>query len=164
MPSRKPEDLHPLVYPLYRSARARWTKGLRPNESVLLICTYRSNAEQAELYAKGRTKPGPKVTWAPPGSSNHNFTLGGRPAALAFDVLALRDGKPVWGTKGNGIDSDPTDDDSDDLELWQRIGLLGKEAGLAWAGNWSSGKREFPHFEHPRAKDIRLGIYSPEEG
>jgi peptidoglycan LD-endopeptidase CwlK len=164
MPSRKPEDLHPLVYPLYRSARARWTKGLPPNVDVLLTCTYRSNAEQAALYAIGRTKPGRKVTWAPEGTSNHNFTLDGRPASLAFDIVPLRNGKPIWGTTGNGIDADPTDDDRDDLELWQRIAQHAKDAGLAWAGDWRPGKREFPHFEHPKAKDIRLNMYLPEEG
>lgn len=162
MPSRKPEDLHPLVYPLYRSFRARCTKGLRPNEDVLLICTYRSNAEQADLYAQGRTKPGRIVTWAGPGESNHNFTVDRKPAALAFDVCAMRNGRLIWGTAGNGIDENPTDDDTDDLELWQRIGQFGKLAGLAWAGDWRKGKREFPHFEHPRARDIRLSMYHPE--
>ena len=28
-----------------------------------VICGVRSDAEQAALYAQGRTKPGPKVTW-----------------------------------------------------------------------------------------------------
>jgi len=162
VPSRKPEDLHPLVYPLYRSARARWTKGLRPNEDVLLICTFRTFEEQAAEYAKGRTKPGRIVTWAGPGESNHNFMVDRKPASLAFDVCAMRNGKLIWGTGGNGIDNDPSDDDRDDLELWQRIGRLGKEAGLAWAGDWRPGKREFPHFEHPKARDIRLGVYHPE--
>jgi len=89
VPSRKPEDLHPLVYPLYRSARARWTKGLRPNEDVLLICTFRTFEEQAAEYAKGRTKPGRIVTWAGPGESNHNFMVDRKPASLAAMPLNL---------------------------------------------------------------------------
>jgi hypothetical protein len=61
----------------------------------------------------------------------------------------LRHGKLVWGTGGNGIDNDPTDDDTDDLELWQRAGAIGKGIGLEWAGDWPKGKREFPHFQLP---------------
>ena len=36
---------------------------------------YRDNNKQAELYAKGRTAPGPIVTNAPPGASYHNYGL-----------------------------------------------------------------------------------------
>lgn len=162
MPSRKPEDLHPLVYPLFRSFVARCTKGLPEGVTVLTTCTFRNDVEQGLLYAQGRTKPGPIVTWAGPGESNHNFTVNRKPASLAFDIVPIRWGKLIWGTAGNGLDEDPSDDHTDDLELWQRIGLLGKQAGLAWAGDWRKGKREFPHFEHPKARDIRLGVYSPE--
>lgn len=141
--SRRIEDLHPAV-------RGKALEFLRrcaeSGIDVLITCTYRSNAEQAELYAQGRTKPGRKLTNAKPGQSKHNHTVDGLPASLAFDVVPLRHGKPVWGTSGNGIDSDPTDDDRDDLELWQRVGAIGEAAGLSWAGRWTSF-REFPHFE-----------------
>lgn len=113
---------------------------------VLITCTWRSNSEQEELYAQGRTKPGRILTNAKPGQSKHNFTLAGRPAAKAFDVVPLRHGKPVWGTGGNGIDDDTTDDDKDDLELWQRVGNIGESVGLEWAGRWKN-MREFPHFQ-----------------
>ena len=111
----------------------------REGIQLLVTCTYRDFAAQAQLYAIGRTAPGKIVTNAKPGFSWHNWRR-------AFDVVPLRNGKPVWGTKGNGIDNDPTDDDKDDLELWQKIGKLGKEAGLEWAGDWVSFK-EFPHFQ-----------------
>ena len=107
---------------------------------LLVTCTLRIFQEQAELYAIGRTKPGRKVTNAGPGDSWHNW---GR----AIDVVPLRHGKPVWGTTGNGIDSDPTDDDRDDLELWQTVGALGKAEGLEWAGDWKRFP-EFPHFQY----------------
>ena len=51
-----------------------------------------------------------------------------------FDVVPLRNGKPVWGTTG------------EDLKLWQRIGEIGKSCGLEWAGDWRTF-REFPHFQ-----------------
>jgi len=135
--------------------------------SVLVTCTWRSNAEQADLYAVGRTVPGKRcscggklnelgtcdkhrmglrVTNAKPGESMHNKTLGELPASLAYDLVVLRYGKPVWTTGGDGMDNDTSDDDTDDLELWQRVGVLGEAAGLEWAGRWIKFK-EFPHFQ-----------------
>ena len=72
--------------------------------------------------------------------------LHGKPASKAFDVVPLRNGKPVWGTSGDGIDDNPADDNTDDLELWQRIGQIGESLGLEWAGRWKT-MREFPHFQ-----------------
>jgi peptidoglycan LD-endopeptidase CwlK len=117
---------------------------------LLIYCTWRSNVEQAIEYAKGRTSPGKIVTWAKPGQSKHNHVdEKGHPQSLAFDCAPLRHGKLVWSTLGNGLDNDPTDDDTDDLELWERVGAIGEEVGLEWAGRWKKF-REFPHFQ---AKD-----------
>lgn len=107
---------------------------------LLVTSTYRDFEAQAALYAQGRTAPGKIVTNARSGQSFHNFRV-------AFDVVPLRSGKPVWGTTGNGIDNDPTDDDKDDLELWQRIGAIGESLGLEWAGRWKRF-REYPHFQY----------------
>lgn len=102
---------------------------------VIVTCTYRSPEEQAELYAQGRTKPGKIVTKAKPGQSLHNLEdAEGFPAARAFDVVPIRLGKPVWGTKG------------EDLVLWQRVGQAGKDVGLEWAGDWPRFT-EFPHLQ-----------------
>lgn len=152
MSSRKLTDLHPQMQPMVTRflANAR-AAGI----DLLVTCTYRSNEEQAALHAIGRTKPGRIVTNAKPGRSTHNNTLNGKPAALAVDVVPLRDGKPVWGMSGDGIDNDPSDDLRDDLELWQRVGKLGEKAGLEWAGRWTRF-REFPHFQHPKARELRL--------
>ena len=95
---------------------------------VLVTCTWRTSAEQAALYAQGRTAPGPVVTWAKPGESEHE-------KRNALDVVPLRNGKPVWGTTGA------------DLALWQQVGALGEAAGLEWAGRWPAKRREFPHFQ-----------------
>lgn len=128
---------------------------------VLITCTFRSAEEQTELYKIGRVpgfgKPGKIVTRAKAGESSHNYRLDGRPASLAFDVVPLRLGKLIWGTRGNGIDDDPTDDDRDDLELWQRVAAIAKAAGLVWFGDPDQPFQEFPHFQHPRAREIRLG-------
>lgn len=135
--SRKIEDLHPHVQKLcHKFMEQCQAAGIE----VLITSTYRDNESQAELYAQGRTKPGHIVTNAKPGQSWHNWRV-------AFDVVPLRHGKPVWSTAGNGIDNDPTDDDTDDLELWQRIGEIGRFVGLEWAGDWKTF-REFPHFQY----------------
>ena len=143
--SRRLEDLHPDLEP---AARAFLVECDIQGIEVLITCTYRSNAEQAETYAQGRTKPGRIVTWAKPGESLHNHVgPDGRPCSMALDIVVLRFGKPIWGTDGNGIDDDPTDDDTDDMELWQRAGAIGESLGLEWAGRWQRTKREFPHFQ-----------------
>lgn len=46
---------------------------------------YRSPARQAELYAKGRSRPGRKVTWAKPFESAHQFML-------ASDIISAKHG------------------------------------------------------------------------
>ena len=136
MSSRKLTDLHPQMQPMVTRflANAR-AAGI----DLLVTCTYRSNEEQAALYAIGRTKPGRIVTNARLGRSTHNNTLNGKPAALAVDVVPLRDGKPVWSA------SDP---------VWKRVGEIGEKVGLEWAGRWTTF-REYPHFQHPQAKTLR---------
>ena len=131
MASRKLSDLHPDVQPL---AQQFLDKCAAQNIDILVTCTYRSGEEQDELYAKGRTAAGSIVTNAKAGQSKHNFNISGQPASLAFDVVPLRNGKPVWGTKG------------EDLVLWLRVGGIGESVGMEWAGRWKRFK-EFPHFE-----------------
>lgn len=131
MASRKLSDLHADVKPLAEEFLRRCEAN---NIDILITCTYRSPKEQNELYAQGRTKPGRIVTNAKAGQSNHNTEVNGTPASRAFDVVPLRDGKPVWGTKG------------DDLALWVKVGEIGESVGLNWAGRWKRFK-EFPHLE-----------------
>lgn len=95
---------------------------------LLVTSTYRDDECQASLYAQGRTLPGDRVTNAEPGKSMHNW-------CVAFDVVPLRAGKPVWGTKGA------------DAQLWKRVGQIGESVGLEWAGRWTKF-REYPHFQY----------------
>lgn len=126
--SRKLEDLHPKVRALAENlvfiARG---EGI----DIIVTCTYRSDAEQAVLYAQGRTTPGRIVTNAQPGQSLHNHRIDGKPASLAFDVVPIRSGKAIW---------DPKD------VVWMRVGQIGESIGLEWAGRWRRF-REFPHFQ-----------------
>ena len=129
--SRRLEELRPDVRAKCEAlVKAAETEGI----DLVVTCTFRSHEEQAALYAQGRTAPGRIVTNAKPGQSKHNHMEGSVPASLAFDVVPMRMGKPVWGTAGA------------DGELWRRVGALGKAQGLDWAGDWVRFK-EFPHFE-----------------
>jgi peptidoglycan L-alanyl-D-glutamate endopeptidase CwlK len=83
----------------------------------------RTPAEQAALYAKGRTAPGPKVTWTL--KSRH---LTGR----AIDLALFQGKNVVWESKH-----------------YTRAGEIGEELGLVWGGRWKNGKTDKPHFELP---------------
>ncbi|KZE34164.1 M15 family metallopeptidase [Crenobacter luteus] len=129
MASRRIEDLHPDLQPLAQTFQRRCADA---GVDVLIYCTWRSGQEQDELYAQGRSKPGPRVTNARAGQSAHNFTIQGRPAARAFDAVPLVGGKPMWDA------SHPH---------WQVMGKIGADLGLNWYGRPSAPFREFPHFE-----------------
>jgi peptidoglycan L-alanyl-D-glutamate endopeptidase CwlK len=123
--SRKVEDLHPKVQAM---AKAHVAACHAAGIDIMITCTYRDAEEQNRLYNQGRTTPGAKVTNAKAGQSMHNYRI-------AYDVVPLRYGKPVWKTTG------------EDGVLWQKVGALGKQCGLEWAGDWKTF-REFPHFQY----------------
>lgn len=79
----------------------------------------RSGARQRELYAKGRTAPGPIVTKVK--VSKHQL---GR----AFDIDFV----------GYHPDAVPR-------EWWDFAGYVGEALGLTWGGRWSF--RDYRHFE-----------------
>jgi peptidoglycan L-alanyl-D-glutamate endopeptidase CwlK len=124
--SRDLNDLHPTVRAL---ARAHLAACEAAGIDLIITSTLRDNESQTALYNQGRYgNPGRIVTNARAGQSWHNW-------GLAYDVVPLRAGKPVWGTTG------------EDLELWERVGELGKACGLEWAGDWANFK-EYPHFQY----------------
>ncbi len=143
MASRSLLDLHPDLQPLATAFLERCAaRGL----DLIVTCTYRSNDEQAQLYAKGRGAPGPIVTRAKPGQSKHNATLDGKPAARAFDVVPLLNGKPIY--------EDPRDPDRDWSNDWgwKVVGQVAEEVGLDWYGRPGSPFREAPHLQMRGAK------------
>lgn len=130
MSSRNISDLDPVFQPHAREfVLATAHAGL----DVLVYCTRRTPAEQAELYACGRTQPGKIVTKAQPGQSAHNF-------GLAFDGAPLIQGRIAW----------------DDHASWQIYGRVAADLGLEWAGNWASF-RECPHVQMPNWKQYADG-------
>lgn len=122
--SRAISDLHPKVA---EKAHAFIAACRDHGIDILITSTYRDNESQNALYAQGRTVAGPVVTNAKGGQSWHNYRL-------AFDVVPLRNGKPVWGMNGS------------DGDLWKHVGALGESVGLEWAGRWKKFK-ETAHFQ-----------------
>lgn len=95
-----------------------------------VVCGYRPDSVQEELYAQGRTTPGKIVTYKRPGQSIHNHL-----PSRAVDLAPYRNGGIAW----------------DDINLfYQLAGIIqgiAHKYGVAvrWGGDWEM--RDFPHFE-----------------
>jgi len=98
-------------------------------QDFLVTCGVRTPAEQRELYAKGRTKPGPKVTWTL--TSNHFVQADGF---------------------GHAVDLCPYPVDWNDVAKFEAIARAMKAAAefedveISWGGDWLKNK-DRPHFE-----------------
>lgn len=93
----------------------------------------RGEKEQNALYAKGRTTPGPRVTNARYGYSNHNFGI-----ALDFGVFKGRQYL-------DGADPPKA------AAVHRAVGALAAQYGIDWGGEWRRFK-DLPHFE------VRTGL------
>lgn len=90
----------------------------------------RTTEQQVALFAQGRTKPGPIVTYANGVATKSNHQLKDDGYGHAVDCAFLIEGKPSW-----------------DISLpWHAYGACGKALGLKWGGDW---KRlcDLPHLE-----------------
>ena len=99
---------------------------------IVIICTDRSDAEQAACYVSGASMCGP-------GQSAHNAKVKQAdgtflPAAEAFDVGVIRNGKYI----GNGQDPD-----------YLKAGIIAESIGLIWAGRWTGELQETAHNQNP---------------
>lgn len=120
--SRSLDTLAPLVASL---AKAHIAACKAAGIDLLVYCTYRDSEAQNALYAQGRTLPGKIVTNAKGGDSYHNWKC-------AYDCVPLVQGKAAWGDK----------------ELYAKVGQLGEQLGLEWAGRWTGKLRETAHFQY----------------
>mgnify|MGYP006921351730 CR=1 FL=1 len=117
------KTLHTAAQPIFRSFLSLLIPHMAAKGVVAkVISGTRTYAEQDELFSHGRTKPGPKVTNARGGQSNHNF-------GCAVDIGLFKDG-----------------DYLEDSPLYLEAGPIGKSVGLTWGGDWKSIK-DYPHFE-----------------
>lgn len=130
--SRKIEDLHPKLQQLCRKLiEACKKKGI----DLIVTSTLRDAEYQADIYAQGRTKPGPIVT-------NAKY-IGPHGFRLAFDVVPVINGNAIW----------------DNNTFWKIIGEEGKKLGLEWGGDWKSiiDKPHFQFTEGLSGADLRAG-------
>lgn len=91
----------------------------------------RTAAQQAALYAKGRTAPGPRVTNADGVHilSNHQVKPDGY--GHAVDCAFLVNGHPSW----------------DARHPWDAYGALAQSLDLEWGGTWKF--IDLPHIQLP---------------
>lgn len=93
----------------------------------------RTIAQQNQLYAQGRTLKGDIVTNAKGGQSPHNF-------GMAIDVCPYDDNGRLWWNAPKSV--------------WLQIGIVGKECGLIWGGDFKS-ITDFPHFEATNWREVQ---------
>jgi peptidoglycan L-alanyl-D-glutamate endopeptidase CwlK len=94
----------------------------------VMISGNRDMAEQAALYAQGRTAPGKRVTNAKPGYSWHNFKV-------AADFGVFRAGDYLDNTEPTLA-----------AKVHAACSVHAKACGLEWGGNWAKFK-DTPHYQ-----------------
>ena len=131
--------VHPQLRDELRRLFSEVNQSLSGRAKCRITQALRTFEQQAVLFNKGRTTPGPKVTNARPGQSFHNY-------GLAVDFCLLVDDKEVsWDMA--------KDYDQDGMADWKEVVRIFKKYGWSWGGDWHSFK-DFPHFE----KTFGLGI------
>lgn len=97
-------------------AKAReWYQACRAaGLQVQITSGTRTYAQQDALYAQGRTAPGPEVTKARGGQSNHNF-------GIAWDFAVYVGGTLIY-----------------DGAVIDQAGKIAESLGLEWGGDWTS--------------------------
>lgn len=115
---------HPKVRDLFLKAYQEAVRVTPVGVHPFITEGLRSFQRSDELYAQGRTKPGPIVTNAKGGSSYHNY-------GLAVDFCLQIDGKTSWIVDKN----------------WMKVVGVFKKYGFKWGGDPNFGIYDAPHFE-----------------
>lgn len=126
---RSEENIQTLLPAAQRKAREFMKAVADVNATVKIISGTRTFAEQDELYRKGRDLPGPKVTRARGGQSNHNF-------GVAWDVGIFQNDQYLG-----------------ESPLYRQVGDIGKGLGCEWGGDWA-GFGDEPHFQIVAEDDL----------
>lgn len=128
------EEAHPAVrqdlIDILQEAETRLTGAY----SLRYTWVLRTDEQQNDLYAQGRTRPGEIVTWAKAGESWHNY-------GLAVDICLLHE-------SGKMVSFDTQADfDGDGVADWMEVVGMFKRRGWDWGGDWPAKKRDRPHFQ-----------------
>ena len=126
MPSRNIADCDSRLQEVWKKASELYKVAHPDAPQPFLTCTYRSDEEQAQLYAQGRSTSGKIVT---------NIKKGGKHNLLpskAFDIAFKKvDGSLDWSTINF----------KNFATIVKRLNTLVK-----WGGDWKTFK-DYPHFE-----------------
>lgn len=126
MPSRNIKDCVPPLQDAWNKASEQFVHRYPLAPRPFITCTHRTEQEQLELYAQGRTKKGKIVTQLKSGSK-HNFF-----PSHAFDIAFVR--------KDRALDWSP--------QYFKMFADIIKEVApdVKWGGDWKKFK-DLPHFE-----------------
>lgn len=120
-------DVHPLLLDKIGSIMIAMRELGFP---MKLVSGVRTAEQQQELYAQGRTKPGPIVTYLDGVKKKSNHQVKEDGFGHAVDCAFLENGKPSWS-----------------LNLpWKLYGEMAKTLGLKWGGDWKRFT-DLPHVE-----------------
>ena len=145
----KIELLHPVLRNQAQSLYEEANRRLTGRANMLIVSTLRTFAEQDELYAQGRTKPGKRITNAKGGQSLHNY-------GVAIDFALIIDGKTAsW--------EDLKDFDGDRKADWMEIVEVFEQAGWEWGGRWKSFTDK-PHLQKTFGNDWRTLLKRTQDG
>src|SRR5436309_3200555 len=124
---RSEANIQTLLPAAQRKAREFMKAVQGVSATVKIISGTRTFAEQDRLYRQGRDLPGPKVTNARGGQSNHNF-------GVAWDI-------GIFDANGKYLGNSP---------LYKQAGKTVVAAHipkLEWGGNWNTFT-DMPHYQH----------------
>lgn len=116
--------LHPKLRAIALAAYTEAVQATPVGVHPFITDTFRSIKRSNELYAQGRTAPGPVVSNAKGGSSYHNY-------GLAIDFVNQINGKEIWKVDKN----------------WMTVVAIFKKHGFKWGGDFKSIP-DAPHFEY----------------
>ncbi|PZR00855.1 MAG: hypothetical protein DI533_10130 [Cereibacter sphaeroides] len=135
------------LHPTIRDKVAKIQKDLQAEGAPFEVFeAFRTPERQAVLFAQGRTKGGPKVTWAMPWESMHQY-------GLAVDFVLRINGNWSW------------DDTGERGAFWARMHELAKSSGMTPLFNRAGKLIETPHIQliGINSTDLAVGRY-PEGG
>lgn len=132
MPSTKLSAADPALQEAWTMGKMHYEHD-HPGNHLVLTATHRSVEEQAALYKRGRTLPGPIVTQldgTPKHRSKHNLD-----PCRAIDFCVTIGGKVTW-----------------DVAEYEVAGPYFEFQGLNWGGRWPKF-RDYPHIELPDTEE-----------
>ena len=134
--TRSEGNIHTLIPAAQREARRFLAKARQafPNLTIRILSGTRTYAEQNLLFSKGRNgNPGPIVTQAKGGQSNHNF-------GIAWDVGIFDGGRYLTGATAG------------EEQAYRDLARAAMSPALEWGGDWTSFT-DLPHLPNEDRPD-----------